>query len=277
LFYHNETLLSKTNKIETSMKTQFITSPDGVHLAYDVTGQGPALMLLHGAGKDRRDWHKVGYVERLRSNFTVINADIRGSGESDFLTQVSDFSIEKICADIYTVADACDAAHFSIWGYSFGGNITRYLGAWSDRISAIAVIGVPFGPAVDAAFDRFIDDYLEKYKPLIVAHHDSAATQKKSNSKIKAHIPVLAACFQAMRDWPRVEPNDLKCPTMLLVGTKNKNVMNYVQSEQDALERTGIQAETIAGLNHQQEFSQIDQVFPPVSAFLLQHIQTDNT
>ena len=48
------------------MKTEWITSPDGAHIAYDVSGHGSALMLLHGAGKTRQDWHKLGYVERLR-------------------------------------------------------------------------------------------------------------------------------------------------------------------------------------------------------------------
>jgi pimeloyl-ACP methyl ester carboxylesterase len=203
----------------------------------------------------------------------VINADIRGSGESDFLTQVSDFSIEKICADLYTVADACEAERFAIWGYSFGGNITRYLGAWSDRISAIAVIGVPFGPAVDVAFDRFIDDYLEKYVHMASAYQDGEANQKKPKSKIKAHIPVFAACFQAMRDWPSIEPADLKCPAMLLAGTRNKNVMNYVEANRATLDSAGIQVEVIDGLNHQQEFSQIDQVFPAVNLFLSSQIK----
>jgi pimeloyl-ACP methyl ester carboxylesterase len=54
------------------MATKFATAEDGTRIAYDVTGQGPALMLLHGAGKTRRDWHKVGYVDRLKDDFTVI-------------------------------------------------------------------------------------------------------------------------------------------------------------------------------------------------------------
>jgi len=179
------------------MKTQFISSPDGVRIAYDINGQGPALMLLHGAGKDRQDWHKLGYVERLESDFTGITVDIRGSRESEFLTQLSDFAIEKVCADLNAVADACDAQRIAIWGYSFGGNIARYLGA-----------------------------------------------------------------------WPSIQPIDLKCPVILLVSSRNKNLLKYVQSEQSALDAAGIQMEIINGLNHQQEFSQIDQVFPVVCTFL---------
>ena len=105
------------------MVTKFVTSTDGTRIAYDVTGQGPALMLLHGAGKTRRDWHKVGYVDRLKDDFTVITVDIRGPGDSDVRVDIGEYAVEKICDDLVGVAEACKAKEFLIWGYSFGGNI----------------------------------------------------------------------------------------------------------------------------------------------------------
>lgn len=124
----------------------------------------PFIDLLHGAGKTRRDWHKLGYVERLQSDFTIITMDVRGTGESDYLVEIEDYAIEKICQDLYLVADACNVDKFAIWGFSFGGNITRYPTAWSERISATAVIGVPFGPAVDEPFDAYIRGFEKIWK-----------------------------------------------------------------------------------------------------------------
>lgn len=250
------------------MTTQFVTSSDGARIAYDVTGSGSALMLLHAAGKTRKDWHKVGYVERLKEDFIVITVDIRGTGESEFLTNIADYAIEKICADLNAVADICDVQQFAVWGFSFGGNIARYLGAWSDRTTAIAVIGVPFGPAVDEEFDRYIDEFVKKYGPLAQAYDEGTLTEKKRKSAIKGRIPVWMACFQAMRDWPSIAPADIRCPTLLLVGTKNKRVMNWVRLNREALDSAKVHIEVIEGLTHQQEFSQIDQVYPVVSSFL---------
>jgi pimeloyl-ACP methyl ester carboxylesterase len=62
------------------MSNKDLITTEGIRIAYDVIGQGPALMLLHGAGKTRKDWKKVGYVERLKDEFKIINVDIRGSG-----------------------------------------------------------------------------------------------------------------------------------------------------------------------------------------------------
>jgi pimeloyl-ACP methyl ester carboxylesterase len=253
------------------MNKKLITSPDGTQIAYDVIGQGPALMLLHGAGKTRRDWQKLGYVVRLQNDFTVITVDIRGTGESDYLVEIEDYSIEKICQDLYAIADACNLDQFAIWGFSFGGNIARYLSArnyavGSKRVSAIAVIGVPFGPAVDDAFDAYIRGFEQKYGHLAEAQKQEP-TPKKGRSPIKGQMAGWLACFRAMRNWPRVDPKDLRCPAMLVVGTKNKNVMRWVDSQGEELVQAGVELQIIDGLTHNQEFTEVDQVFPVVSEF----------
>ncbi len=250
------------------MKPQFIESPDGTRIAYEVAGRGPALMLLHGAGKDRRDWHKPGYVERLQQDFTVISVDVRGSGDSDFLTNIEDYAIEKIVADLYAVADACQATRFAVWGYSFGGNIARYLVAWSERVVAAAVVGVPFGPAVNSEFDQFIHEFTVKWGPLADAYRAGALDAEKHQSAIKGRIPVWIACFQAMRQWPPIAPADVQHPTLLLAGSKNTSTVQWIETNRRALEDTQVQVKIVEGLNHLQEFSQVDRVFPRVNLFL---------
>ena len=156
------------------MTPQFCQSPDGIRIAYNITGRGPTLMLLHGLGKTRLNWHKSGYVDRLQQDFTVITVDLRGSGESDHFFNSTDYTIEKICRDLYAVADAGHAQKFAIWGYSWGGSIARYLGAWSNRVTAVAMIGAPFGPAVDEVFDRYIDEFEQKYAHLTEAYQQDS-------------------------------------------------------------------------------------------------------
>jgi len=253
------------------MPTQFVTSSDGARIAYDVSGAGPPLLLLHGSGKTRQDWHKAGYVDRLASDFTTIAMDLRGSGESEFLTHPADYAIDRICADIYAVADACSAAHFAVWGYSYGGNIARYLGAWSERPTAIVIIGAPFGAAVDAEFDRQIDEFASKYGPMAQAYGDGSLSETQRRTAVKGSIPALLACFEAMRSWPAIAANDIRCPILLVAGTQNKRMMTWLNANAVALDSAGIELAVIDGLNHAQEFSRIDQVYPAVHAFLKRH------
>ena len=222
-------------------------------------------MLLHGAGKARRDWHKLGYVERLKLDFTVMAVDLRGSGESEFLVNVDDYRIDKVCADLSAVAGACNAEQFVVWGYSFGGNIARYLGAWSDRVKAIAVIGVPFGPAVSV---KFVDQFVAKWGALAEAYRTGAMSSAKQKSAVKRQIPALVACLQAMRDWPSIDPGEVRCPSLLLAGTRNTVVMTWIASHRRALDTASVQVEIVDGLDHPQEFTRIDQVYPLVTPFL---------
>ena len=249
-------------------KQQFVQAMDGARIAFDVTGSGPALMLLHGAGKERADWHQLGYVERLQQNYSVIAVDLRGSGKSSILANIEDYAIEKIIADLNAVADACQVSQFAVWGYSLGGTIARYLGAWSNRVAAVAMIGVPFGPAVDESFNQFIDAFLQKWGSQADVYRAGELSAEKRPSVIKGRIPVWAACFQAMRGWPDISPNQMQCPVLLLAGSKNNSVLEWIKTNPDALNASRVKVEIVAGLTHPQEFSQVERVFPPVYSFL---------
>lgn len=54
---------------------------DGFRLAYDRTGSGPPVVLLHGWPGDRTDFRHV--VPRLAASAEVVVPDLRGFGESD--------------------------------------------------------------------------------------------------------------------------------------------------------------------------------------------------
>ncbi len=54
---------------------------DGFRLAYDRTGSGAPVVLLHGWPGDRTDFRDI--VPRLAASADVVVPDLRGFGESD--------------------------------------------------------------------------------------------------------------------------------------------------------------------------------------------------
>ncbi|WP_371865696.1 alpha/beta fold hydrolase [Dictyobacter kobayashii] len=48
-------------------------------------------------------------------------------------------------ADIFEVADACEAENFLVWGHSFGASLTLLLASRSSRISRAVAAGSFFG------------------------------------------------------------------------------------------------------------------------------------
>ena len=53
----------------------------GLRIGYQRAGQGPPLVLLHGAYQDSRVWRP--HLEGLSNDFTVIAWDAPGCGHSD--------------------------------------------------------------------------------------------------------------------------------------------------------------------------------------------------
>lgn len=254
------------------MKTAFVTSSDGTRIAYDISGEGPAIVLLHGGWRTRQDWHEVGYVERLNQKFTVVSIDIRGNGESDKPVASSDYTIMKHCEDVLAVADVCRLQHFALWGFSYGGNIGRFLAVQSNRVTKLIMMGIPFGLAASGGFRAFIETYCAHWQPIVQAQRNGTldfATLSEDDQQDLQHenIAVAIAWLRAMLDWGAVEPSDLRCPTLWLVGSANEFAMANVNELKSTLSNSAVQVAIMEGLDHSGEFTEIDQVLPVMLSF----------
>ena len=226
-------LLSAFAATQAAPRTQFAVSTDGTRIAYDVTGSGPVVILLHGGGETRRSWHTAGYVSRLAAEFTVVTMDIRGNGDSDKPPMAAAYAPARLNQDVLAVANAVKAERFALWGFSYGANVGRYLAAVSDRVRGMVYIGIPFGAGADGIFrDRILG---------------------------MANRPAWLA---AILDYPPVEPSHMRSPTLWVVGTANEGAYTSAKAYQPKLAGTKVKLMLLDGLTHPQEFASIDQVFP---------------
>jgi pimeloyl-ACP methyl ester carboxylesterase len=261
---------------EGSPSTRFATSNDGTRLAFDVTGSGPAVMLLHGGGQTRKSWHDAGYVARLAKDFTVITVDLRGNGESDHPVSPAAYAVDRLCEDLIAVADEAGVPRFALWGFSYGANVGRYLAARSDRVSAMIYIGIPFGPAATGAFRQYIVDTRAKWMPILekasAGNLDPASLPEPDRARWESGVvPLTLAWLGAMLDYPAVEPSQMKCPTLWLSGSLNESAMESLRAYEGKLAGTKVKSIVIDGLNHPQELSEIDRVFEREAAFTREH------
>lgn len=92
-----------------------VASTDGTPIAYERSGSGPALVLVHGASSDHTRWAPI--LPLLERHFTVYAVDRRGrggSGDSDR------YSPEREFEDLLAVIRAIDAP-VDMLGHSYGG------------------------------------------------------------------------------------------------------------------------------------------------------------
>ena len=133
-------------------------TPDG--LAYEITGSGPAVLLMHEGIADRSMWDPQ--WQRWRDRFTLIRHDHRGFGES--ADPGGPYSLH---GDALAVLDAAGIARAAVIGASLGGQAAVDLALSApQRVSAlVAVVATPSGwehspeliarfEAVEAAYER---------------------------------------------------------------------------------------------------------------------------
>lgn len=256
-----------------SSNTWFVTSPDGTQIAYSVTGTGMPLVLLHGGGQNKEVWHNIGYVSRLSNDFRVIAIDIRGNGESGKPDHEGAYAIDRIIEDVLAVTGACGVEQFALWGFSFGGNIGRYLASRNGHVTRFVMGGIPFGSATPGNWGKSIRETIEKWQPILEAQRDGTldldALPKDDQENLDdPNLPRWIAVFQGMITWSDISPNDLCCPTLLLVGSESDVYQELIADELDAIKAADVQVKIFDGLTHMEEFTEIDLVLPLVQEFL---------
>ena len=254
------------------MNTLFAGSPDGTRVAYDCSGTGPAIVLLHGGGGNRQEWHKAGYIRRLRSNHTVIAVDLRGHGESDSPTDPAGYTVEKMTQDILAAADACRVKRFVLWGMSYVGKVGSYLAVQSERVAKLVLLGTPLGPGVTGERRQQAIDFCEHWPPIVQAQRDGvlnlgSLSQRDQEFLGSFNVAAMLGWVKTMLDWGAVEPGDLRCPTLWLVGSEDRHAMASVKAHAKALKGSLVQASILEGLTHEQVFDKMDRVLPMMVAF----------
>jgi pimeloyl-ACP methyl ester carboxylesterase len=96
---------------------------NGVRLNYTLSGNGPAVLLLQGAGVVCEGWRPQ--IDALARKFTVIAPDNRGFGASSRGT--GPLTIEAMAADALAIVDALDIEAFHLGGHSMGGLIAQQI------------------------------------------------------------------------------------------------------------------------------------------------------
>jgi 3-oxoadipate enol-lactonase len=109
-----------------------------VRLAYEVEGDGPPLLLVHGLAYCRLGWGPAAAL--LAGRFRVVRFDNRGVGDSD--APRGPYSVGALAADALAVLDAAGIERTSVVGVSLGGLVAQALaGSHPERVERLVLVG----------------------------------------------------------------------------------------------------------------------------------------
>src|SRR5687768_6328103 len=129
---------------------QTVTSKDGTTIAFDRSGQGPALILVGGMFEQRAmdsETAQLAAYQLLSEHFTVIHYDRRGRGDS---TDTQPFALEREIEDIEALIDAAGGSAF-VYGISSGAALAFEAAcALGDKVKKLAMYEPPYNDDADA-------------------------------------------------------------------------------------------------------------------------------
>jgi pimeloyl-ACP methyl ester carboxylesterase len=130
---------------------------EGVGIAYEVTGDGSPVVLLHGFPDSGRLWrHQVPAL--VEAGFKVIVPDLRGYGESDKPAEMQAYTMDLLVGDVLAVLDDAGAERAHVVGHDWGAGV-----AWATALVAAERVERLVALAVGHPATFFADSF-EQYQ-----------------------------------------------------------------------------------------------------------------
>jgi pimeloyl-ACP methyl ester carboxylesterase len=109
----------------------------GHRRAFVLTGQGPALLLIHGIGDSSITWRSV--IPHLARRFTVIAPDLLGHGASD--KPRADYSIAGYANAMRDLLSVLGIERATVVGHSLGGGVAmQFAYQYPERCERVVLV-----------------------------------------------------------------------------------------------------------------------------------------
>lgn len=125
-----------------------IQSKDGTPIAYQRSGSGPLLVLVHGTIASHRRWEAISPA--LAEHLTVYAVDRRGRGASG---DAADYALEREFEDIAAVVDSIGEPA-SLLGHSFGGMCVLEAALRTPHARRVIAYEPPPAPVPEGILER---------------------------------------------------------------------------------------------------------------------------
>ena len=243
----------------------------GVPIHYEIEGNGPALVLQHGATDSLETWYERGYVDALKSANSLILIDARGHGNSGKPHDPEAYATELMVRDVITVLDHLGIETTRYFGYSMGALIGFGIAQDApERAQAFILGGAPpiaggsayAGPDGDALLKAF-----RSGPEAVLSMYGECLTPELK-------VRLLANDMEAMIAWRRrrmASPgfagilSRMRAPTLLFAGSSDPI---HAQVQECAAHIHGASFVSLPDLGHIEAMCRSDLVLPHVLLFL---------
>jgi len=250
---------------------------NGTSISFKRSGEGPPLLLLHGAEADHSMFDSFGAA--LAPHFTVIAYDQRDSGGTR--NPLVPYRLIELADDLAALIAALGLARAHVFGTSFGGAIAQMAAirhpARIDRLVLASTfrVGVSVASINPGAFPRFAElrarlpeslPALAEYffPPSYIASHPQALSIFTGNKRDAGQSERRAA---VLAQATAIALGDITAPTLVLAGSEDL-LIPPAHTLSLAREIAGARTAVIPGVGHVGTIQDPAAVAAEVVAFL---------
>lgn len=241
---------------------------NGLHLYYEVSGEGSPLVLLHG-GMLTIDLNFATLIPELEKRHTVIGVELQGHGRTADIDRPMTFP--AFASDVVALLDqlGIDKAH--VLGHSVGAGVALELAvSYPDRVRSI----VPVSGSVDPSGShpdlqdpsKFETSELMPTQEDFVAMQEAWAKLSPHPDKFNEVMMKTGNTTAAWSGWTDEQLAGITAPTLIVLGDRDFTVVEH--GAEMLAKIPGSQLAVLPGTTHMQATRRADLLLPMLAAFL---------
>jgi pimeloyl-ACP methyl ester carboxylesterase len=248
---------------------------NGLEMYYEVKGEGPPLLVLHGAYMSADAMAPL--TDRLAETHRVITPDLQAHGRTADIDRP--ITYEAMADDAAALLAALDVAEADVFGYSMGGGVALQLAIrHPDRVGRLVVASAGF---------RSEGLYPELVEMIGGMTAESFAGSPMETEYLRlapdpAGFPTLVeklvALDTAPQDWPEEDIRGIAAPTLVISADADVirpehsvelyRLLGGGPSEDFMTAPADAQLAILPGTTHMGMMEKLDLLVPMVEAFL---------
>ncbi len=254
---------------------------NGIHLNYEISGQGQPLLFIHGLGSSGQDWEEQ--VSFFSKDYMVITIDVRGHGQSS--KPPGPYSIKLFAEDTAACIRSLEFSPVHIVGISMGGMIAFQLAISNPELIKSMTI-VNSGPEMAAhSFKERLQIIqrllifrlfsMQKIGEVISGRLFPKAEQKELRSMMierwaKNDKLAYMDSFKALLGWSVMEHiGSLNCPALVIAA--DEDYTSVSSKEAYVSKMPNAQIVVIKDSRHATPLDQTEQFNKTLASFLSKH------
>jgi acyltransferase len=178
-------------------RLEMVTSADGTQIAVDISGSGPAAMVIGGGLNDR--FMFAAFAEMLSDRFTVYNYDRRGRGDSGY-GDPDQYAIEREVEDLATVIELAGEPGY-VFANCTGGIVAVHAAAAGVPMAKLALYEPPY------TYPKITPDQLARLKQLLAEDRREEAVTLFGMEVVGFLTPETLENFKRHPAWKGFEAN----------------------------------------------------------------------